>query len=145
MAHNTWQVEGKERRYTICFTICLCTSPDFDGYQGTKNETLIDPGRPKTGLDTVVLNLELASVTQHARGSGAGHERGDSGPDLGVRSLVQGAKNETSVPRPTFNTNQTNHRYVSPQAPRYVSRYVRSRFQTKPKTKPRYVCVLVRT
>jgi hypothetical protein len=23
----------------VCFTVCLCTSPDLDGYQGTKDET----------------------------------------------------------------------------------------------------------
>jgi hypothetical protein len=28
-------------RYVLVFTVCLCISPDLDGYQGTKNETLI--------------------------------------------------------------------------------------------------------
>jgi hypothetical protein len=23
---------------SVCFTICLCISPDLDGYQGTRNE-----------------------------------------------------------------------------------------------------------
>jgi hypothetical protein len=31
---------------TVCFTVCLCTSPDLDGYQGTENETLTDQGNP---------------------------------------------------------------------------------------------------
>ena len=31
--------------WTMFFTICLCISPDLDGYQGTKNEKL-SPERP---------------------------------------------------------------------------------------------------
>jgi hypothetical protein len=29
--------------HAICFTICLCISPDLDGNRGTKNETCISP------------------------------------------------------------------------------------------------------
>jgi hypothetical protein len=35
--------------FTICFTICLCISPDLVGYQGTKNETL-SPRNPQRVL-----------------------------------------------------------------------------------------------
>ena len=35
--------------FTICFTICLCVSPDLDGNWGTKNETMC-PDRPDETL-----------------------------------------------------------------------------------------------
>jgi hypothetical protein len=41
----------------VCFTICLCTgitgSPNFNGYQGTKNQTL-SPERPTKGPETQI-------------------------------------------------------------------------------------------
>jgi hypothetical protein len=38
--------------FTVCFTVCLCISPNFDGYKGTKNETLTpeDPKRVSVEL-----------------------------------------------------------------------------------------------
>jgi hypothetical protein len=38
----------------VCFTVCLCFSPDLDGYQGTKNETL-SPERPTRYVFTICL------------------------------------------------------------------------------------------
>jgi hypothetical protein len=62
---------------TICFTICLCISPDLDRYQGTKNETLSprDPQRVPKPKSTICFTICLCNS-----------------PDL---DEYQGNKNET--------------------------------------------------
>jgi hypothetical protein len=52
--------------FTICFTICLCISPDLDGYQGTKNETMC-PERPTKGPETQIRSHRTANVPRHFR------------------------------------------------------------------------------
>jgi hypothetical protein len=37
----------------LCFTICLCISPDLDGNRGTKNDALC-PERPTKGPERLV-------------------------------------------------------------------------------------------
>jgi hypothetical protein len=47
------------RPFSICFTTCLCISPDFDGYQGNKNETSTPRGPRKDFVAGLFVTLTI--------------------------------------------------------------------------------------
>ena len=55
----------RTKPYAICFTICLCISPDLDGYRAPKKS--INPERPRKRESLMYGNRQLRNITQTVR------------------------------------------------------------------------------
>jgi hypothetical protein len=62
--HDMFVYDVHDMFVYICFTMCLCISPDLDGYQGTENETL-SPERPTKGPETQSRSDSTAGAFKH--------------------------------------------------------------------------------
>jgi hypothetical protein len=61
---NKTNNNSEQSCFTVCFTVCFFISPDLDGNQGTKNETMC-PERPTEGPETQIRSHSAARASKH--------------------------------------------------------------------------------